>query len=310
MMALLVRRASGLLALDAWKVPRINEQYLSAVIVESRCDPALPLVIANMHARLPTVPVQVFYSRANRGFVDDLGGLLTKVFGEKDPQKVWSWLSLTPLPGLFFEGMNSPGEYSQLLKTVDFWDQIRTEHVLIFQTDSWICRKAEEKLSHFLEYDYVGAPWNHKVEGCEGVGNGGLSLRTRAVMREAASNRDLDIPPRPEDVFFCDEILSRHLGQVAPKGKALSFSDEEIMDGLRDPFGIHKPWRPNALPAEWPLLAPHCSGVHLLRSVQNEKKTCTQLSRTTAEHILAEYKELAVSSLNISRRTAGHFLDM
>lgn len=49
-------------------------------------------------------------------------------------------------------------------------------------------------IDQFLQYDYVGAPWHwdnerwqhHRQDMPQGVGNGGLSLRSVAAMRELA----------------------------------------------------------------------------------------------------------------------------
>jgi hypothetical protein len=49
--------------------------------------------------------------------------------------------------------------YSELLCSVEFWEAIPTENILIFQEDSMICSKSQRSLLDFLEYDYIGAPW-------------------------------------------------------------------------------------------------------------------------------------------------------
>ena len=52
--------------------------------------------------------------------------------------------------------------YNNLLKYSNkFYSYIPTETFLIFQTDSIIIQKHKNLINDFLEYDYVGAPWNH-----------------------------------------------------------------------------------------------------------------------------------------------------
>ena len=64
-------------------------------------------------------------------------------------------------------------------------DYIKTEMFLIFQTDTLILNK--EKIYDFMNYDYVGAPFNrnfnwrrnYPLTDFYDVGNGGLSLRRK-----------------------------------------------------------------------------------------------------------------------------------
>jgi len=61
-----------------------------------------------------------------------------------------------------------------MLQQSYFWEKLHGDKILIWQEDSIVFRKIEDK---FLKYDYVGAPWeNHRV------GNGGISLRSRQTM--------------------------------------------------------------------------------------------------------------------------------
>ena len=68
--------------------------------------------------------------------------------------------------------------HTKILKTTDFWKKSKGEKILIFQNDSMLLKSGIEE---FLKWDYIGAPWKTPKEGCL-VGNGGLSLRTKAVL--------------------------------------------------------------------------------------------------------------------------------
>ena len=70
-------------------------------------------------------------------------------------------------------------DYNNLLKSSKFYNFIPTETFMIFQTDSMILPKYKHYINYFLNYDYVGAPWNNKL-----VGNGGLSIRKKSKMLE------------------------------------------------------------------------------------------------------------------------------
>ena len=43
---------------------------VAALVVEGRCDPKLPLVVANLRRRLPLVPVLLLHNFANQRFVE------------------------------------------------------------------------------------------------------------------------------------------------------------------------------------------------------------------------------------------------
>ena len=48
--------------------------------------------------------------------------------------------------------------YSNLLTSKDFWYKINGENILIFQTDSCICKYPKYPITHFLKYGYIGGP--------------------------------------------------------------------------------------------------------------------------------------------------------
>ena len=73
-------------------------------------------------------------------------------------------------------------EYSKFLTTLDFWDLLRGEKILIYQEDSIIFKN---NIHEFFDYDFIGAPFprkNNDTPNC--VGNGGLSLRSKSKMIE------------------------------------------------------------------------------------------------------------------------------
>lgn len=268
----LLQLLSAQLALGVRRKDFEEEATVTAVILEPRCHPALPLVVANLHQRLPEVPVTIFYSQENEAFVKrELQDLLVQHFGEEEEGGL-SWLSSTPLPGVAFEeGLRSPRAYSDVLVLPSFWERLTGEHVLVFQTDSWVCENAADKLDRFLAYDYVGAPSMRYFPNSDRVGNGGLSLRTRKVMIEAAKRYDR-VHPRMEDVFFGQQVAAS--GALASDGEARQFSAEEYpLEGeALKPFGVHKVWKYHE--EDWSKLLPACPGLDLVHSAQDMSQQC------------------------------------
>lgn len=315
-----------------------NRPAVSALIVEPRCHSTLPLTVANMRASLPAVPIQVFYSARNRNFVEQLLPPLrswgSKVFrennvkgtGELDGREGSPGITLHPLPGKYYHSMNFT-DYSLLLESPEFWDMVSGEKVLVFETDTWVCQNAEKKLQHWLQYDYVGAPWNHKVVGCTGgMGNGGFSLRSRQAMHDAAAAARARLaavgefrPPGviaenrgrfavlSEDIFFCQELerarqdasrktsLRQARASLAPVMPGLAeadkFAEEERIDTEHgDPLGVHRPW---VYEAEWWALKRSCPGLHFLHQAFNKPTgalaVCHKSADTEAVELLQNY---------------------
>ena len=143
--------------------------------------------------------------------------------------------------------------YSSLLMSEVFWNQIEAEHVLIFQTDSFILRQPQDHFEEFLKYSYVGAPhegrWGtittHTPKGW-GL-NGGFSLRRKShalkCIREVSvkqieqyrvqhGKEPLNMTARgvsfmAEDVFFCHAIEMLGLS-VPPREVSEKFSVQDV----------------------------------------------------------------------------------
>lgn len=65
-------------------------------------------------------------------------------------------------------------EYSIMLMNSEFWDNFTGKYLLIYQEDSIIFNKFNDK---FLKYYYIGAPFFNKD-----IGNGGFSFRNKNIM--------------------------------------------------------------------------------------------------------------------------------
>jgi len=131
--------------------------------------------------------------------------------------------------------IHSKEEYSKfVLRSLP--DYIETPFVMICQHDGYIV-KPESWSDEFLQYDYIGAPWwfNHD----NNVGNGGFSLRSRAML-EACKQI---YPYHPEDDMireWRDELVKQGI-RFAPEELASRFSWEHNgkYEHYNNSFGFH-----------------------------------------------------------------------
>jgi hypothetical protein len=199
----------------------------TAIIIEPRQHLALSFVLQTFANVLPVEwNFILFHGNNNLTFINDI--LDTSLVQHK---------TRFTLISLKVDNLTTK-EYNTLLMTKEFYNHIPTETFLLFQTDTILIEKHNYLLDFFLEYDYVGAPWDHKVrEKNNDIGNGGLSLRKKTKMLEIIDKEDPNHTD-PEDVFFsCPYHVSIH---KPPFEKAKLFSVEEIFSPIS--FGCHQPW--------------------------------------------------------------------
>jgi len=139
--------------------------------------------------------------------------------------------------------------YSKLLASLEFWDLIIGEKVLIHQEDSCIFKY---NIDEFLEWDYIGAPWKHDVYKDVKVGNGGFSLRSKSIMKQIINKiaikkykskylvYDKEMVICPEDVYFVSNMYEYKIGKIAPFEIAKLFSTESINE--INSLGGHQFW--------------------------------------------------------------------
>ncbi len=201
-----------------------------AVLVEFRITDRIVSIVHNINHHIPsTWPIQIFHGTANQDFIKNstLAPLITsgKIF-----------LTL-------MEIVHDKSKTNALLTNAKFWKQVRGEKILLFQIDSIMCSNSPHKITDYLQYDYIGAPWNpvwHQFDKRYLVGNGGFSLRTRSKLLAL-----IELIPYnsllPEDVWYA-ENLHRVNASVAPVNLAKTFSVESIF--YERPVGIHRfVWR-------------------------------------------------------------------
>lgn len=120
----------------------------------------------------------------------------------------------------------------------ELWKHVQTEFMLIVQWDSWVLN-SECWSDEFLEYDYLGPAW--LGEDQFNVGNGGVSIRSLALMKAAASD-PVVVATHPEDNVLC-KIYRPHFEakygfKWAPDEVADKFAFE-LRSPIRKTFAFH-----------------------------------------------------------------------
>lgn len=205
-----------------------GEKY-TAIIIEPRKHKALEYVLKNFYDNLDKDKWNfiIFHGNLNKDYIENII--------KKNNFNNMNMISLN-------KDNLSIGEYNKLLTSKEFYNNIPNETFLIFQTDSLINPKNKDKINNFLNYDYVGAPWNWNKH----VGNGGLSLRKKTKMLEIIDKFTYD-PKDPEDAYFngYELDLNKILLNKPSYEEAQLFSSETVWNP--NSFGIHSPWKYNDL---------------------------------------------------------------
>ena len=130
-------------------------------------------------------------------------------------------------------------DHNILLRQTFFWNQIREEHILIFQTDSFMFRPLNDD---FLKYNFCGASiLNYMARTPKNIGmNGGFSLRRRSSMLECCKydvktvnkyRKFHDKPEIPNEYYMAEDIYFWHILEylnkdMLPMTKTIEFSIE------------------------------------------------------------------------------------
>ena len=199
-----------------------------ALLIEPRCHKHLEYVIRNASWFLgPTWQLQVFHGSTNLQHI-------RAAFSAAELEHV-------QLLDLGVDNL-SPLAHNELMCTHWLWSRAAAERVLVFQTDSLICRAGVEA---FQRWDYVGAPWRADDLWCVGkpwlmaAGNGGFSLRSRAKTLQCLDSAGY-VCGQCEDVFYAENI-PKVGGKLATRAEASRFSVESVY--APDPFGFHAAYK-------------------------------------------------------------------
>ena len=221
-------------------LPEIKEKSdYEAVLIEYRCFPHIEFIIRNNILKLGSSwAFTVICGNLNYDYVKNICKLIHPNIK----------IIKTPFDNLF------PSEYSKFLSSVEFWNLCSGKKILIYQEDSLIFKN---NIEDFYYFDYIGAPWpSNKNDNKNGVGNGGLSLRTKDIMIKIINKINIDKTTfnsdtleymkntnsfcPPEDVYFTKNMEDFNIGILADRHIASQFSTESIVN--ENSFAGHAFW--------------------------------------------------------------------
>ena len=220
-------------------LPDFCENIYETVLIEYRCLPHLEFLIRNTIIKLGTKwSHTIICGNLNYDYMVSMCSTISNKIK----------IIKTNYDNLF------PSEYSNFLASLNFWNLLNGEKILIYQEDTIIFKN---NIDDFLKWDYIGAPWpEHQNDNTYGVGNGGFSLRSKSIMikiietvsihntiynsctQDYIKNTNSTVPP--EDVYFTKNMLDYNIGHLADRNSAFKFSTESIVN--KNSFGGHQFW--------------------------------------------------------------------
>ena len=202
-----------------------------AILIEFRTVDHIISVVHHVNHHVPSSwPIQIFHGKDNEHFIRNS--------------------TLAPLietGKVFLTLMNETfgvARTNELLTTPAFWKRVRGEKILFFQIDSVMCSNSRHKITDFLQYDYIGAPWDlswFSYNKTYRVGNCGFSLRARSKILELLALFPYN-NTMPEDVRYAQNMRKIN-GSIPPVEIAKTFAVESVY--YDRPLGVHKSgWTP------------------------------------------------------------------
>jgi hypothetical protein len=204
--------------------PPTSYPYI-AVLVEFRSIDMMITVVHNVYHHIPSSwPIQIFHGQTNRDFI--LNSTLAPLIHSGK---------------ILLSSMSVYGKErtNELLTDPKFWDQVRGEKILFFQIDSIMCSNSPHKITDYLSYDYIGAPWDPSsflFSKVNFVGNGGFSLRSRSKILSLLKLLHYD-GKQPEDVWYSMNLY-RVNATIAPVNVAKTFAVETVY--YERPLAVHR----------------------------------------------------------------------
>lgn len=208
-------------------VPKVSLQYAQeqrtpfnaskvALLIENRSNPILaPLMLHFMSVVPPDWRFRFMGSVESVDFINQSMSIRQQVQNGK--------LDLTYIPSNM--SVASQEEISRFLTNLWMYETVLApaEWLLIFQTDSILCANAQRNLNDFLDYDWIGAPWN---PGARFGGNGGLSIRRVSAIVDVLRSQARADFSEAEDVWLTERLGHRPDAKMANATVSLTFSGE------------------------------------------------------------------------------------
>ncbi|KAL1868481.1 hypothetical protein Daus18300_005915 [Diaporthe australafricana] len=215
-------------ALDEYiTVPKVSLQYASeqrtpfneskvALLIENRANPILAPLMLHFISVVP--PDWRFRFMGSVESVEHLN----KSVAIREQVNLGK-LDLTYIPSNM--SVSSQEEISRFLTTMWLYETVLApaEWLLIFQTDSILCANSQLNLNDFLDYDWIGAPWN---PGSRFGGNGGLSIRRVSAILDVLRSQARADFSEAEDVWLTERLGHRPNARMANSTVSLTFSGE------------------------------------------------------------------------------------
>ncbi|KAK6611088.1 hypothetical protein H4I96_02686 [Botrytis cinerea] len=212
--------------------PSQFNQSKVALLIENRVNPILsPLVLHFMSVVPPEWRFRFMGSLESVAHMNASRAIRQHVKSGK--------LDLTYIPANMSTG--SQEEISRFLTNLWLYETVLqpAEWLLVFQTDSMLCANSRQSLNNWLDYDWVGAPWN--PNGKFG-GNGGLSLRRVSTIIDILRNQVRVDDSEAEDVGQGERVAAekkKGKGADGTKAGGLIKGIDDWRDGFYEPMGYH-----------------------------------------------------------------------
>lgn len=142
--------------------------------------------------------------------------------------------------------------YNALFKRLDFWNKIKAEDILVFQTDTVLCPASEYKIRDFMKYDYIGCGsfagaignkrevWGKAYsKGNSFYGIGGLSFRKNSFQKQCIRTYPTIAADYPEDVFYSN-CLENSPNKPESAEVLANFCTQDSF--VKESFGAHNTW--------------------------------------------------------------------
>ena len=225
-----------------WELPPISTASdKEAVLVETRVFPHVEFVIRAFLKNMgPGWMLTIICSDENEDLMKSIAaGISANIRLLKLKQRI-----------------TAVNDYNDLFLTPHFWRTLRGEKILVFQEDSILFQTGVDE---FIPYDFTGSVWpSNVIDVPSGVGNGGLSLRSRSIMIRVLEQYDVStfIPSDnlryymalqglkrvPEDVYFAHAIETLGIGRQAPRDVAMKLIESLLPEDTNDIIGGHQWW--------------------------------------------------------------------
>ncbi len=143
-------------------------------------------------------------------------------------------------------------DYNITFKSLDFWDQVKAENILVFQTDAVLCPASKFKIQDFTHFDYIGCgSYNGAIGKSRDVwgndqskhnsfyGVGGLSFRKNSFQKKCIRDYPNIKPAYPEDVFYSN-CVEKSINKPRTAADLANFCTQDAFEARS--FGAHKTW--------------------------------------------------------------------